>query len=769
MTKLTSRGILKVIEMSIKRLCLIAFVLVIGCQQTTVSSDKKTDSTFPMSFESESQRQLKINRSALLEGPNEQIRVDAATILLHSSDSQAREVLLDALKQSQNVAAQTAVCKALNQARSTREPIKNKNDFIQPLFGILVSEDSGQAKLAAEAMLIFEYDQIAKQLENAANDGLQPVKSRLNMIYALRLQPDMRAIITLIKLLDDPEKQISAEAEKAVQSLGIPVGRNAQARKQIISELKRKGRNAFLRDWMLRQEEQIKKLETEADSWQKLYLSSLDKIYDGLGTDVAKSRFLAEQLADSRATVKLWAIDKISQWRVGTKSKMPTDEIGPVLVGLVSNENREIRLKTAKLLSLMGELNSAEKLLEQLKIEQDDEIKTELFVALGGACYYAFLPNSGIKIAPEIKKQTLELASQYLSADDARKSQKGAEVIRKLLEQDGLTAAEVDKYFGLLIQKYDQQKSSTDGSLRGELLGGMAGLCAQSAYRAEAIKKFTPLFEQALTDEANLVREAAVDGLIYIDKTRALKTLRKDSANDDSIIVRRKLMDLAGEVGGTDDLVWLVERLSAKNDGEQAWQAMLKIFKRSDTAVINEWMGKFNAISPVSQLSDEQRTAFLETAERKAVGENKAEMLKEIRKQLVPIYSKAEDYKRAAECFGFLVQQASSDQEKEAVLGQLLGVYLRWPNVKAAKDLVSNSLLEKDLEPNSVIVSSIGTFLNEASADTDPNTFNMIVTEIGRIEVSAPRPMWQKQVKDWLDRFSRPKPIPVTHKPTENK
>ena len=84
---------------------------------------------------------------------------------------------------------------------------------------------------------------------------------------------------------------------------------------------------------------------------------------------------------------------------MGTKSKLPT-ELGPVLVDLISHQDRDVRLKTAKLLSLMGQLSSAERLLKQLEVEQDSEVRMELFVALGGACYYAFSPNSGLKISP---------------------------------------------------------------------------------------------------------------------------------------------------------------------------------------------------------------------------------------------------------------------------------------------------------------------------------------------------------------------------------
>jgi HEAT repeat protein len=753
MIKLKSRGIFEVLVMSIKRLSVVVFVLLVGCQQATVNGDKPVETSGPAVSATEPDRQLQINKNALLEGSTEQIQLDAATILLQSDDGKARKVLLEVLRQSENTAARTVVCKALSQARSNREPIRNKGDFLQPLLEMLTAEDSTQSKLAAEAMLIFDYEQVGKPLQTIADDGTAQAKSRLNAIYALRLQPDMRAIITLIELLDDPDKQVSSEAEKTIRSLGIPVGKNLQDRRQIIGELRRKGRDVFLRDWLLRQEEQVRRLESEAQLWQKLYLDSLDEIYEGLENDDAKAKFLAEKLNDPKVSVKLWAMEKVSQWRVGTRAKLPSDEIGALLVNLVSNENRDVRLKTARLLSLMGEIDSASKLLAQIKVEQDDEVKTELFVALGGACYYAFLPNSGIKIAPEIRKQTLEIAAQYLASDDDKKAQKGAEVIKKLLEQDGLALNEVENYLGLLAQKYEQQKNNDSGVLRGELLSYMASLCAQSVYKAEAARRFEALFEQALKDDAGLVREAAMDGLIYTDKTKALELLRTDFVNDDSAAVRKKLTDLAAEVGGPDDLQWLVGKIGAKADGEQTWQTMLKIFKRSDWPVLNNWMAKFTTADPPSQLTDERKISFFEFVDRKATTENKTDVLKNVRSQLATSYSKTGDYKRAAECLGFLIQEAKTPEAKNAAMARLMDVYLRWPNVKAAKGLVNNCLLEKDFEPNSVMILAIDNFLNTSKADPDPN----VISQLAKIQTHAPRPVWENQLKIWSAKFPQPK------------
>ncbi len=49
--------------------------------------------------------------------------------------------------------------------------MKNKEDFVKPLIAILTSEeDSAIAKPAAEALLIFGYDQVQADLEKAVTD-----------------------------------------------------------------------------------------------------------------------------------------------------------------------------------------------------------------------------------------------------------------------------------------------------------------------------------------------------------------------------------------------------------------------------------------------------------------------------------------------------------------------------------------------------------------------------------------------------------------------
>lgn len=746
----------KVIRMSIKRAYLITFLLLMGCQQAGVGQDKPILPANAETAESEVDKELKIYKSTLLEGKNEQIRIDAATVMLFIETPQARKILLDTLKQTENTAARAAVCKALSQTRVGAEPIKNKEDFIQPLIDILTSDTSATAKLAAEATLIFEYEQISKPLEKQITDPTLAIESRMNALYALELHPDMRVAITLINLLDEPEQKLASAADKALLSMGIQAGQSPESRKKAIDKLKREGSEGFFQNYVTRQQEQLREMKIELNQLHGLYLTALGKWYDSISDDEAKGQFLAEYLQNPKTVVKLWSLEKVHQWRVAPgKSRFPA-ELGPILVNLISDKDRKIRLKTAQLLSYMGELNLAEHLLNQLEVEQDDEVKMELLVALG----YAFVPNPTTKIPAEIRKRSLEWAVKYLAEQDPKKAQKGAEIMKKLLEQDELTDAEADKYLALLVQRYRQ--SDADGTLRGELLSTMAGLCApQNTHNAQCKKYFKPLFEESLNDKTNLVRESAVDGLIYIDKTQALEKLRKDFTNDPSVQIRKKLIDLAGEVGGKDDLFWLAEKTGSDTESEPAWQAMLKIFRRSETNILSEWIDKL--ISPASaeamagrqdsktKLSNEQKISFLETAEQKASGENKPKMLKNIREKLAKLYVKTGQFERGAEYLGILYEAAQTVEEKMAILPDLFNVYLKWSKVEPAAKLVENCLLEKDLEPNDVVISAIDGYLSSPPAGTDPNA--VLKALLAEIRPTVDRPKWEQQKKSWIDRI----------------
>jgi len=727
--------------MSAKRLYLVILMLAIGGRQAGIAQEKVPAAVQATPANAELDPQLKVNKDALLNGST-----DAATVMLFHDDPKAREILLDALKQSENSPARTAVCKALIQARVSKTSVKNDQDFIEPLLGVFDTKTDAEAQLAVEATLIFEYDKIRESLDKIFTDPNKPVKTKINAIHALKLRLDMEATIRLIELVDDPEKQISTEAENALHSLGIQVGEDLQIRQQNIEEIRLQGQVAFLRTQLIRQDAQMRQERAALDLWQRRYKSELDKRYESISDDAAKGEFLATYLADTETVVRLWALDKAYKWRVAPGSKLP-EKLGPVLIKLISDSDRDVRLITAELLALMPKLNSASPLLAQLGAEQDDQVKTKLLVALGGACSNAILSNPKGTISPEMKeirKQTLEWAAKFLFEEDAEKARNGAEVIKKLLNRDGLEPEEVDRYLGLLSQRYDKQKDNSDGTLRGELLNEMAALCAQdSTCRQKAAQLFENLFVEALRDESNFVREAAVDGLAYINKTNALKLLRSDFINDPSITLKKKIIALADAVGGKEDLNWLAEKIGVNSESDPAWQAMLKIFAGSDTGVLKEWMDKLTVQSSKFKLSDEQKIDFLEIAEN---AKGNSEYMPEIRKKLAPLYYKTGKYEKAEGYFSLLYEMAQTPEGKKAILPNLLDASLKGPKPERIAELVKGCLAEGDLDPNSMVVRTIGNYFNKPPVGAVPND---VLKVLIAIKVPQGRPQWNKQLESW--------------------
>jgi HEAT repeat protein len=735
--------------MTRRRLYLLVLLILAGCQQDAVKKDEAVTPVAESSSMVDTETQLKINQEALLRGATDENRLDAAIVMLFNDSPRARQILIDALKQSENKPARVAVCRALVVSRETRRVIKNERDFIGPLGEMLRTEDAGTAKFAAEAALLYEYDEIDDVLETMAKDATLPVRARLNAIYAMKVQLDIRAITRLVELVDDKNTQVSAAARESLGSIGIPVGRDRASRARVISELRTRGMERFQRDWMIRQERRVSALERERDLWRKLYLGALGRIYAGLGDDGQRGKMLTEQLASSEPAVRLWALDKASQWRIGTQSKLPA-EIGPFLIKLISDDDRDIRLATARLLSLTGELGSPKQIVEQLDIEKDDEVKLELFVALGAACQYALVPTSGVQLSAELRTRAMGWAAAYLNDEDAKKSHKGAEVMRKLLEPGGLSSEEAEKFLDMLVERYKRARQTSDGMLRGDLLGTMARLCGQSAYRSESARRFSSLFEKALNDETDLVREAAVDGLICIDKPKALRILAKDYLNDRSQIVRSRVMELAGEVGGKEDLSWLWDKVGTNSESGAAWQVMLKIFNGCDVNVVEVWLGRFDSPAGRQKLSDEQLVSFLELAERKAAGENRVPTLRTIREKLARLYAKTGRFERAAEYLGVLRESAKTAEQKYAVLGQLMDVYLRWPKLDAASQLITNRLLEGDVGADSAVVRSIDAFFDNPTGVADPNALLLMLRQIKPAEQ---RPVWEQNLARWNARF----------------
>jgi HEAT repeat protein len=213
------------------------------------------------------------------------------------------------------------------------------------------------------------------------------------------------------------------------------------------------------------------------------------------------------------------------------------------------------------------------------------------------------------------------------------------------------------------------------------------------------------------------VREAAVDGLGNIGKASALERLRKDFVNDPSILIRKKLIALAGEVCDPKDLAWLVEKIGSNSESEPAWQAMRKtfteIFKDPDPGVLkilNEWAEKLT--SQGSKLSNEQKIAYLRMAENRADSESKPK-----------------------------------------IQNKLLEVYLMQPKPEPAADLIANALQKEDLDPSNVLLQTVDGYLGKPAPGTDPNA---VLAALSAIKRPQGRSKWESWLKAQLSKYKKP-------------
>ncbi|MCK5564187.1 MAG: hypothetical protein KAJ07_02990 [Planctomycetes bacterium] len=633
----------------------------------------------PGGAEDNAARELRIYKDTLLHGVSEQIQTDTVITLLVRGDRESKAILIEALVSRDNVNARRAVCRGLIQSVALGDTIGSRKEFLEPLIGLLVDTEGVDAKLAAEALLVFKYRDLRQKLTRLVKTSELDRRIRLNVVYALQLRSDPDAISDIINLIDDPDGEISQAAEKALQeAFGIPIGADKQVWRQILKDLQQKSPNEIRRDRLLQQERRVRSLQAQRDTWRNLYLGSLDNEYES-ADESARGKFLTDKISSGYTEVKLWALDKTSNTSSGTV--LPED-FRPKLLGLISDADRSVRLETVKVLSKMSELNPAEQLLAQFKVEEPGAVRLVMLETLGEACYYAFSPGSNITLDVAVKDETLEFAKFYMGSDDPQEARVGAEVLRKLLELNGLKKVRVENYLKLILKRYDKARLA-NSDLRYDLLSVMARLCSQAGSfeeRAEII--FKKSFVEGLDDvDSAHVREASAIGLSNINKAEAFRMLKeKGLGTDENETVRMYVIELAAETGKAGDIGWLSEKPGFNGEGEAAYKSIVEILRRQNAGVVEDWARKFAA----GDRSTEQVTELYEIALRKAQGPKDATIRSNARRYLLDVYLK-DNPEKAVQIVADALKE--SDAAVQEPLFVTLTAYLDSKNVEQAAKL----------------------------------------------------------------------------------
>jgi tetratricopeptide (TPR) repeat protein len=287
----------------------------------------------------------------------------------------------------------------------------------------------------------------------------------------------------------------------------------------------------------------------------------------------------------------------------------------------------------------------------------------------------------------------------------------------------------------------------------------MAGLCSSdSKCREPAAKHFGGLFEQAIGEKADSIRLIAIDGLFNAssDKPSAVRRLWKSLGEDPLPAIRLKVIDLAGEAGGPQELEWLAEKLGVAGESDPAWQATLKVFRRSPSTLLAEWVTRIKSPPLATRLTPEQQISFFDMVRQRAQAEAKPELLRDAQTNLADLYVVAGRLKEASESLRILAAGATG-QELAKYQGQLLQIYLGLGSIEDACGLLVNYLPTKglDLTPEGVVAKSIEAYLgNPATANPQA-----LLDAFQQVKVSDPQASqeWRALLSRWTDRYAKAK------------
>ena len=428
---------------------------------------------------------------------------------------------------------------------------------------------------------------------------------------------------------------------------------------------------------------------------------------------------------------------------------LPVDVLQKSLITLVCDPDPAVRLAAAKLLGLLTNINSSDALLAQLKVESDNNVKTEILIALGHVCNFALSPGAEVKIDPRVRIDTLNIATDFFKDGN---SVIAAEVIRNLLLQNGLETAQVKPYFELIASNYRKAK---DEQVRARLVEEMARLCgSDSYYKTIAGEVFKNIFIAAIDDKAEQIASPAVTGLIRIDQPGAFEMLKKKGfTSHSSAKIRDELIAVAGQIGTQQDLDWLgALTITSNSDQERqhAADAMMNIFQYCKTDVLISWAQQLS--SQAKTKNDEflltRARMMLEAAEKKAEAEKDTGTLLSLRRMLADHYAAASLYGLASKYYGMLLLTTTDPNEKEQLTARLLDVDLHSGQVESARQLLANVLLSSDIKPDTVISNVLNNYFSQ---NQDAPAAKQIFLSLAAVKITSNnlRPLWSAQLQDW--------------------
>jgi len=248
------------------------------------------------------------------------------------------------------------------------------------------------------------------------------------------------------------------------------------------------------------------------------------------------------------------------------------------------------------------------------------------------------------------------------------------------------------------------------------------------------------------------IRRAAAQGLIYIDRTTALKILTdKQLHNDPDTSIATMVINLAKDVGGGKDYAWLAEKAKQKTEG--AWQAIIAILQREDVAIVEQAVETIDSF----EVSDARKIEVFE------IGRKKAGIQYKSTGALARFHIKLDNYNEASQLYEWLLADAAGKSEAIRDADNAIEAFIKTNKEDSIVKIVEAVLAAEDILPES----NIGVKLT-AAVEEGKNPLKESLAKIA-LPQDKPREGWKKLIDSWsVAETKQPPPAePPAQKPQE--
>jgi HEAT repeat protein len=555
--------------------------------------------------------QAALAEGLLSENSEEAVRIKQAQALLLEPKSHA--VIRNILQSPDHDDAKIILCQAIAGRHHDRSAIARPENltplFVETLFENLEAENRVLASWAATALGSYHSQAVTLRLSLLTANTAAPFNARLAGVEALARLPGKSPVLTLGKLLDNPNEELREQAIKAIRTLlnldesvsteaiqnhyVLPI---AQMDEKEFLLLQLRQKQGELNDSQLL----LKHRQTQVAFWQERFLKAQTQIYATQDTTREKMAFLSPYLKEgSDPILQVWALERIES--LSSTTAVQTESLSEVLVPLLSGyvhaSNPRMRQLSVMALEKLGDqaASTAPALLEQLAGESDPDTQVALLETLGT---FAYSP-------------ALDEAMRLLDSDNARIVAQAVRTIGRIsismhppLEESSFNLVADD-----LVKCCAKWKTSPN--VHKELIQSIGKLATVESYRATSKQLFDDILQRATEDPDAGVRSWAVRSIDALHRETALNRLLNPKTSllkDSDPFVRIAVLESIQNHGDQKHLDPLWQQLMIEDNSDAA-KAIMNAFipivnNTMNTQEVFAWVDQFKETPPAVLAGD---------------------------------------------------------------------------------------------------------------------------------------------------------------------